>query len=71
VAAWLVALLALAALVFILPPLFARLPRPKAGSGLGNALQELNALIIPGERHVQEALKQTPAERENDEPKDP
>jgi hypothetical protein len=68
---WLVTVLAILAAVLILPPLLAYLPRGKSGGGgLGPALSELNAIFNPAERHVQEARQQTPAERENDEPKD-
>lgn len=68
---WLIAVLAVLAALFLLPPLLAMLPRGKGGGGsLGPALSELNAMFDPGQRHVEEARRQLPAERENDEPKD-
>ncbi len=71
---WLIGgVLIVAALVF-LPWLMSLLPRSTRGGGgsvMGPALSELNAIFNPSERHVEEARRQLPAERENGEPPDP
>jgi len=39
-----------------------------SGGGMGNALQELNALMRPSVKHVQEAKKETREEAGKDKP---
>ncbi len=68
---WIIAAVVIAALFFVLPPILEHMPRAKGGGGLGPALSQLNAIFNPGERYVIEARKELPAERKDDEPKDP
>lgn len=71
---WLVGGAIIVAAMFFLPWLMSLMPRTHKGGGgsvMGPALGELNAIFNPAERHVEEARRQLPAERENGEPPDP
>lgn len=51
---WIAAVIAIALAMVLLPWLMCLLPRPKRGGGVGNALQEIDALFNPGApRHVE------------------
>lgn len=51
---WIAAVVAIVLMMLFLPWLLSLLPRPRGGGGVGNALQEIDALFNPGApRHAE------------------